>query len=690
MASSKIIITFTDDLVVNDQFGFRLQLTTTVLNQTQTVADATHHRFRWVALRNGAEEVSITTATNIPGESTAINFYNAAIIDLQGMLVTRNLNVVTIEYVVSENPVLGTVTTGEFITPAFTANLLQSYAEIGNYTYIIENVNYSPISITDISYVAHPEFCTKVFIDVTTFSLATIIEQPIQVNPNTDNPIRLESNRGVSLSFIAQNASGQRIEQSILAPALLNINNFSTQVISTPFGANVVVNNTYDVNTSKLTFEYSIDQINWRANNVFTALTDGDYTLYIRDQFACTVSTTFNIANSIQFLPYSYVSKANSLIFADRVIFGDSANYKNDENTLSCEVDEKLAYEEIQLFQTSDIIKTQFKSNYQSNIFRIKSTNGNDSVGTPVKMSNNMGLKDKRDAIRYDLGNGKTGIYFVSGNIYNFDTGIQEGTYALNGLLPQWAKGGNYVSVDGTWFLIEGIIFDETKEADVIVFENTYTNSDVPIIVASTYSLFNYEVYEFDIDMADYLNDDFRVEIECSTPTYTIKKYWSEKINVKVRQLETVEIKYSQKYNTDILYSTGIVNLIRIPYTKIKGAMIDSSDNYKTDTSAILIEATIYEGDEYTFRPLTKELWKKVQFALSSNILTIDNVNRVKEGDFSSEAALGFSNLYILTATMVKASGVFVSENTGQDEFNISNTEIVGLVQTQADFVKYQ
>ncbi len=49
------------------------------------------------------------------------------------------------------------------------------------------------------------------------------------------------------------------------------------------------------------------------------------------------------------------------------------------------------------------------------------------------KKSNNIGIKDKRDAIKYNLGGGKTGIYFNSGNIYNFDT---NGNLSFHQMVP--------------------------------------------------------------------------------------------------------------------------------------------------------------------------------------------------------------------------------------------------------------
>jgi hypothetical protein len=55
------------------------------------------------------------------------------------------------------------------------------------------------------------------------------------------------------------------------------------------------------------------------------------------------------------------------------------------------------------------------------------------------KKSNNIGITDKRDAIKYDLGNGNTGLFFAAGNVYDYATNAITDQYVLNGLLPEWA-----------------------------------------------------------------------------------------------------------------------------------------------------------------------------------------------------------------------------------------------------------
>jgi hypothetical protein len=67
------------------------------------------------------------------------------------------------------------------------------------------------------------------------------------------------------------------------------------------------------------------------------------------------------------------------------------------------------------------------------------------------KKSNNIGITDKRDAIKYDLGNGNTGL-FLQQAMFDYATNAITDQYVLNGLLPEWAIVGNYVNLDNNWF----------------------------------------------------------------------------------------------------------------------------------------------------------------------------------------------------------------------------------------------
>jgi len=543
-----------------------------------------------------------------------------------------------------------------------------------------------PFAIDSIVFQEAENPCVNLLVAVTTTVLATHAWYPYEVIENDQNPIVFEVLRGIDIHVLLGNEFDSPISQYVNIPKILNVSNFTLSINNSPNGATLIVDNT---NSNGLNLEYSLDNLTWQTSNIFSGLAVDNYVLNIRDQLGCSITKNFQINELGIYSPFFYISKSNSIRFANRITFGDSENYKNDENTLSCEVDVKLPYKQLQLFQSADVITTQFKSNYASNIAKVIKSDGSEIIVPVIKKTNNIGIKDKRDCILYSLGNNKTGIFFQSGNTYNYDTGLDTGTYVLNGSLPIWGVIGNYISIENAWFLIEDIIYDEEKEADIIVFSNNYIGGISLKKVSCIYNIFNYEVYEFTIDMVNYIDQYFRVKFECTDLQFTTITQLSEEIWCKVKHDNVLEIKYRNSTNTDIFYATGITNLIRLEYQSIKGKSDEEEETNKTDTTTILLGSEIYEVDEILFEPMTKELWRKAIQALSHETVTINGVGYVKNGNFDTEGSLEDSNLYVLTATMIKTGSVYNSQGSDNLGFDGSSVEVPGLISTDIGYLSY-
>ena len=415
----------------------------------------------------------------------------------------------------------------------------------------------------------------------------------------------------------------------------------------------------------------------------------GDYTLYVRDQFGCQVSKNFSInENGINNAFFS-ISKLNAIRYANRVQWGDSANYKTDDNTLSCEVDVPLPYKEIQLFHSADVVPTQIKSNYANHEVKVINTITGIETEIPLieQFTENIGRQDSRDAIKYNLGNGKTGIYFLTGNTYDFSSGTQTGTYALNGYLPEWAVEGNYVRIDNIWQEIEQVFYDESKEAGVIQIGAAYTGIDEIVQVSSVYNRENYEVFEFRIDMVNFLDQKIQVQVQATDDNFQTITHLSEVIWVKVKHNNTLAMNYKNKNNNDIFYSTGIQFTLRPNIEKISGTIDQETEVNKGDTSIDLITANSYDTDVFRFQPMTKEMWKKVLYASLHSDVKYNGVSRVfKEAEV--EGPLEETNIYILTITVSKSGSVYDS-GSGNLEFATGDIEIPGLIETETGFVHY-
>jgi len=266
---------------------------------------------------------------------------------------------------------------------------------------------------------------------------------------------------------------------------------------------------------------------------------------------------------------------------------------------------------------------------------------------------------------------------------------VANGTYSLNGLLPEWATSGNYISINNTFYLIEDTIYDDNKNADVIVINNTYTGVTTPIIVGCIYNRFNYEVYEFTIDFVNFIDQKLRIKLTCQNGTNTPLIHLSEVLWCQVKHEGVLEIKYYNSTNTDIYYSTGIIHKIRIPILKVSGKVDEATETHKTDTDVILLNADLFEVDDFQFMPLSKELWRKLCIALSHERVFINGVGYVKYAPFNTEGPLDKSNLYVLTASMIKTGNVYNSQSSSGMEFTGSEVAIPGLIATESGFLKY-
>jgi len=141
-----------------------------------------------------------------------------------------------------------------------------------------------------------------------------------------------------------------------------------------------------------------------------------------------------------------------------------------------------------------------------------------------------------------------------------------------------------------------------------------------------------------------------------------------------------------------VFYSSNIRHKIRPEVTNVGGINEQDQENYKTDSNIKLINADVYEGDEFIFEPVTKEIMRKLLIALSHETIFINDVGYVKNDNIDVEGPLGESNLYVVKAKMLKNGNVYNSQSLGisSDIYNGSNEEIVGLITTESGFLKYQ
>lgn len=664
MTYSEIKITFTEDLVVGSELN--------IYNSFSALGIGTIWTEKWQNTRSQTNQVNIGTPTENIGERAAIAFGIAFGLDYNFPIqyeFSRVVNVITIKSMIPEQTFLS----GE---------LLLGGEPISGVTFEITNFVGTAYELEEIVFSQAIESCTKIKVGIKTTELSTSILSPFTLVENTDNPFYFDAFRGQGIIVTTKNSAGQQISFNVIVPDVLAKDNFILNPSNTPNGGtlNIVKNNSYGLDV-----QYSINGTDFQTNPYFSGLEPGVYTLWIKDQYGCRFNIPFFISEFNIQNPYFYYSKSNSIRMAER-----NNELPNDENSLSCESLAKLPYKEIQRFNESDIITVQFKSNLSTNEAKVINENNLETNLIVDKKTNNIGNKEKRDAVIYKFSNFKSGIYFINGNIYNYDTNAVVDDYSLNGLLPNWAEIGKYISIDSIWYLIENIVYVESKNADVIVISrvSVYPMGE-SVIVGSIYNIQNYEVYETTIVMANFLNQNIRLEINAYDSEFETKNYLSEVLNIQEKQKDCLEIFYFNIDNNDVFYQTGIKHLLRLPFTKINGYFDDNSENNKTDSTVISLNATLYEGTEFIFEPVTKEIWRKLSIALSHKFVFINDVGYVKDGEIEVDGALEDTNLYVVTAKMLKTGKVYSNLSVGSIDLATDPIiEIPGMIEWDGGFIE--
>lgn len=144
--------------------------------------------------------------------------------------------------------------------------------------------------------------------------------------------------------------------------------------------------------------------------------------------------------------PYAEISESNSLVYILQEDIDNKYTYENNFNTLSINRSSQISTSGIQFFRNYNIPFTQFRTNYTN--ISIKEYADDVLVDVPyVKIRQNIALTDGYDCKLVELVDGKLGIYFDSGNQYDYETEKIIDVHVLNGFLPSFCKVGNYVDL---------------------------------------------------------------------------------------------------------------------------------------------------------------------------------------------------------------------------------------------------
>ena len=666
MANSKITITFGADADVADWLQFKYRL----------IGDTVETTLLETFVLNRVQNYQITAppVISLDGTDSATRYVDAFNIDYNGFnafTVSRILNEVTIEF---------TNDLYEFLD--FTTNFVPITAVIDNFvpsTFQLVSAITSQ-SATDI--------CGKYQLDIT----ATEPIKSLRINGQTttvDTPNVLKTiGLTRALPFFVEMIDVNDVVRDVgnFLFGLLDSGNINVLVNKSLIGATVTVNVT---NADNLDLEYSLDNVNWQSDNVFTGQGLGTKFLYVRDQFGCVKSKEYTVTELGTRKPFTEISLANSINFSKVEVWDGCTIFKNDENTLDCQGLQEKLFRTENLFQTCDTTVIQFKSNYETNTAVLRDSNGIDTNLSVVKKSANLNRFQSLDAKYYKYREGKLGVYFDAGNKYD-EFGSIIDKYTLNGNLPEFAIIGEFITINtlGTFEIVD-ILTDDSINKRIIVVNYSYNGLVTDTIVQSIYDVLDYEVYEFAIDWSLFSVGKYNVIITKTDTTNGTVVYNSERINLAYEHKNTLAISYSNNNNRDIFYKYGIVHFIRVPFVRFISKSQDDNEINITDNNSVVVESTVYEKNEIKFYEMSGSLKSKLIVALSCENLFVNGIGYVKDGNVNDEN-IDNTNLHEVTATLIKTNVSYTNFKQGQTgiDSGTATLEAPQIITTGTNFIK--
>ena len=703
----KIIITFTSDALNTNVINFdRYNATagdggvpsTISMNTTYTTAARTQTKF-----------IQILNPTLTAGEQSAIAYQNYFNIDQNFsklMTLTRSANVITIE--ATNNWSFINFSSSSFVTSSITAPVPDTFQldaaslSVSSTPCDTIDVNILMTEQADSYSITFARFSSAPTVAVTTNPFTVSVPRAVGTYINVfksgsttiNVPLSQWGEEFLYFRKIYQENINIVVNENILLGATVVVNvSYSNQLSERPSNTNVL--------------SYSLDGTTYSTSNVFSALTSGTYTVYIKDIFNCIVQKEFQVVSSAETRSRFFeIPKLNSITFGRNETWNGLQNgiHKNRNNTLSLLGIQDFQFEEKLIVRNTDTVRIQFKSNYTTHNAKYQNCLGNNISNNLVieKMSNNLDLFESLASVVFSY-NQNLALYFESGNVY--DTG---GTviaqYELNGNLPDSAIIGTSVDISGFGvYQIVDIVYDEQRNKRAIVFDLSYNGVDQSnVIMKAYYDLLPFEVYEMDIPFNNLIiqgttKKEVRIYINATHPIYGTVDEYSEYISILEEEVYTEQnglnnllaINYYNQNNKSIFYLYGIKHFMRAEFVNFETTIIDESDVSQGDLKTFLLDSTLHEGANITFADMTYNMKIKLSLALSSESLFINGLGYVKNGNLTIEQ-IENTNLYSVSCELIRTNESFDVNgegNLGRNE-NYASRFIPKLVTGNNNYLK--
>lgn len=529
--------------------------------------------------------------------------------------------------------------------------------------------------------------CTNVKVRVEMTSAMTNLLAPVQILGVNDTVVEFDYVRGTNFQVVAENANGQR---TVSHTTPFYLTEPTVSVINTPTGATATISQ-----QTTLTIQYSLDGVNYQNSNVFSGLAAGNFTAYAKDQYGCVKTKAFAVDEftpdvTVQ-TPFAYCSNTNSIRFKKDELWDNNSIFKNDSNTLSWEERALFNVPFIHKFTDQDVVPIQLKTNYETQtVTLINCTNETEDPIVILRETDNLNKVDVRDAIGYEFPDGvRYGFYFQSGNVYDDDFPINtvQSTYELFGSLPAWAKIGNYFSVDfGAYVKIVDIVFEESLNANVLVIDSSFAGNPVDVIVKANYNVFNWDAFQFDIDMSTYLNKEFQIKIELTDSNFDPVTFISEKVQVYSDLSDRLHIVASNSENNDVVYQTGIKHYARVDYDLDGLADESELEVHKADDNVYQLDGYSYAKRKMTLTRMSTMIARQLRQMLTLDEIYINGVRCTIEA-IESPARIGITNMYKMDVTYFEVVDKPITGDLDTD-VELDIIDVPALITGNNDFIK--
>lgn len=478
-------------------------------------------------------------------------------------------------------------------------------------------------------------------------------------NPVT-SPATVPLPRGKYVYITGQDTDGNRLpRKSVRAPRKVLAEDISLTIENFDSGATVTITETYPfVDGKPLT--YSIGNA-FQSENVFTGLPAGNYTLQIKDALGCVTTKAFVIDGETEVAETVFmISDINPFRFAKY----EPQAKKNHRNTLSCHELKQIARPYVHKWTENDIISTQLKTNAQYLKAFTMDDQGNTHELTLSQKTTNIGLKAKSTSTYFDLGGGRSGIYFGVVDLLDYDTEALIETTDYGFTLPEWAnEKGQKVTIEGIGQVtVDEIGYSDFYDSFILIFNITYTGTPVTKKISAIYNLQPFEVYEFDT----YMNAEpemFNVIVEAGSSAENIEfTHVSEKVKRVVDSDKLFEVQYwDSKNKGGMVYKTGIKHKLRLEgFIDYRGEQ--KTEGYNGDSQYYTTDNEIFHSEQFVFTNLSTEMAHKLRLVVAHDHLVINNIEyKLAEAPEISE---GFSyNMRTFSVSLKSGGELFLDSD---------------------------